>query len=121
MISDPKVCPETATVGELRDLFLDDHVHAALVVDAGRLLAVIERGDLDVGHPDVAPARSLGGLADRVVAADTPLEVARRRMVATGRRRLAAVDQAGMLAGLLCMKSSWSGFCCDEDIRTRSA
>jgi hypothetical protein len=46
MISAPKCCVSTATVGDVRQLFLNSHVHAALLVDIGVLLAVVERIDL---------------------------------------------------------------------------
>ena len=46
----------TATVGEIRDFFEDDHVHAALILGpAGYLAAVVERHDITRGQdPDAA-------------------------------------------------------------------
>jgi hypothetical protein len=56
-----KTCPSTTTVDEARTALLDDHVHALLVVEDGRLLAVVERVDLTFAAGN-APAgkRALG-------------------------------------------------------------
>jgi len=44
MASHPKRLPLAATVGDVRRLFPDDHLHAALIVtEAGWLAAVVER------------------------------------------------------------------------------
>jgi hypothetical protein len=46
MVGHPKLLPLIATVGDVRRLFRDDHVHAALIVtQAGCLAAVVERCD----------------------------------------------------------------------------
>jgi CBS domain-containing protein len=121
MIINPKVCPLTVTIGCVRELFSDDHVHAALIKDGRRLVSVVERGDLHRDLPDSAPAVSVGRLAGRTIAPDAPLPVVQRRMLAEGRRRLAVVDDRGDLIGLLCLKRSGLGFCSDVDIRDREA
>jgi len=47
MLTTPVRHPLSATVGEIRDFFRDDHVHAALIVSpAGYLQAVVERDDI---------------------------------------------------------------------------
>ena len=47
MLTIPARHPLSATVGEIRDFFRDDHVHAALIVGpAGYLEAVVERDDI---------------------------------------------------------------------------
>jgi hypothetical protein len=50
-----------------------------------------------------------------------PLEAARSHLVATGQRRLAVVDRAGTLLGLLCLKRTGDGFCSDRDVASRAA
>ena len=120
MICRPKVLSDTATIGDIRDFFLDDHVHAALIVQAVALLSVVERADLDSTTPTRIMARTVGRLDDRVVAATEPLAVARQRMQLSGRRRLAVVNADGELVGLLCLKRSGLGFCSDDDVQARA-
>ncbi len=121
MIREPKLLDDRASIGDVRALLSDEHVHAALIVRAGRLLAVVERADMDPQLPDAAPALPLGRLTDRIVGADTSLAVAHRRMQVGGRRRLAVVDADGALIGLLCLKRSGIGFCSEDDVRARAA
>jgi CBS domain-containing protein len=119
MVTVPKVCGVTTTVGDLRALFDDEHVHAALVVEQSTLLAVVERADVE-RLDDGAPARTAGRMAGRVVAPTAPLATVHREMMAQGRRRLAVVDDGGRLLGLLCLKQSGTGFCSDADVRSRA-
>jgi CBS domain-containing protein len=109
-----------ATVGDIRAMFDDDHVHAALIVTDGLLIAVVERTDLESHFRDDDLVVHLGTLQDRVVAPDTSLDRARQRMLRVGRRRLAVVDPDGKYRGLLCLKRTGTGFCSDQDVRARS-
>jgi PPOX class probable F420-dependent enzyme len=120
MIRSPKLSGPTTTAGQARDVLRDEHVHAVLIVDGGRLLAVVERPDLE-GVPADLPAPAAGSLRNRVVTPDTELEAAWRSMAESGRRRLAVIDEDGTLLGLLCLKRTGRGFCSDADIRARSA
>jgi cupin superfamily acireductone dioxygenase involved in methionine salvage len=43
MVTDVKVHDAGTTVREMRALFADEHVHAAVIVEDGRLLAVVDR------------------------------------------------------------------------------
>lgn len=119
MLPRPKVCPPDLTVDGARRLFADDHVHALLVVDAGVLLAVVERADLVDARPEAA-ARAHGGLDDRVVGPQDDLAATGRAMVLTGRRRLAVTGERGALLGLLCLKRSTRGFCSQDDVDARA-
>ena len=121
MLTTPARHPLSATVGEIRDFFCDDHVHAALIVSpAGRLEAVVERDDIaGCQAPDTAAAR-LGRLAGRIVPAAASLAEVRRAMIATGRRRAAVTTADGRLLGLLCLKASRAGFCSEQDVRVRA-
>jgi CBS domain-containing protein len=121
MLTTPVRHPLSATVGELRDFFRDDHVHAALIVSpAGYLEAVVERDDIAGCLTPDAAAAPLGRLAGRTVPAGASLAEAHRAMTAAGRRRAAVTSPDGRLLGLLCLKASRTGFCSDTDVRARA-
>ena len=121
MLTTPARHPLSATVGEIRDFFRDDHVHAALIVSpAGYLEAVVERDDIAGCRALDAAAAPLGRLAGRTVPAGASLAEVRRTMTATGRRRAAVTSADGRLLGLLCLKASRAGFCSDRDVRARA-
>ena len=106
------------TPAELRAFFGSDHVHSALIVDRGRLLAVVDRGDL--GSTGDARVVDMGRLEGRVVRPDADLEETRRSMLVARRRRLAVITGDGTLAGLLCLKRTAAGFCSDSDVQARA-
>ncbi|WP_037370585.1 CBS domain-containing protein [Amycolatopsis orientalis] len=116
MLRAPKVLDAAATVGEVRALFEDDHVHAALVVSGDTLLSVVERPDLE-GLPDSLAACRAGRLTGRVAAPEADLHAT---WLGMSRRRLAVVDERGRLLGLLCLKRSGRGFCSDADVAARA-
>jgi len=120
MLRSPRTCGPTTTVAQVRETFADDHVHAVLVVDDARLLAVVERADLDAASP-AALARDAGRLDGRVVGPAVDVEQVRLEMLAARVRRLAVVDARGELMGLLCLKWSGTGFCSDADVAARAA
>jgi CBS domain-containing protein len=92
-----------------------------LIASSGRLLGTLVRADLDDLDDDAAPALSRSRLDGRSVALDEPAEDVRVRLIAHGLRRLAVVDDAGALAGLLCLKRKLTGFCTDADVTARAA
>src|SRR5260370_30819033 len=93
MLTTPARHPLSATVGEIRDFFRDDHVHAALIVSpAGYLEAVVERDDITECQALDAAAAPLGRLAGRTVPAGASLADVRRAMTTTGRRRAAVTS-----------------------------
>ncbi|MBM9463742.1 CBS domain-containing protein [Aeromicrobium sp. YIM 150415] len=118
MLRSPRIEPTGCTVAQALEILTDDHVHALLITDGDRLVSVIEREDLETaGREDLASVHGL--LAERTVPPATELEPLRRQMVAEGRRRLAVVD-GDRLLGLLCLKSSGTGFCTDEGVAARA-
>ncbi|MFE7228462.1 hypothetical protein ACFU7D_26945 [Nocardioides sp. NPDC057577] len=117
MVRRPKLLPATATGRDVRDLFGDDHVHAALVVDDRTLLTVIEPHEAEVSGD--APARTMGTLEGRTVVPGADLWETWTWMTRNGCRRLAVVED-GRCVGLLCLKRSSRGFCCDLGIRARA-
>jgi hypothetical protein len=121
MVTTPARHSLSATVGEIRGFFGDDHVHAALIVSpAGYLEAVVERDDIAGCQALDAAAAPLGRLAGRTVEAGASAAEVRHAMTATGRRRAAVTSADGRLLGLLCLKASQVGFCSDTDVRARA-
>src|ERR1700742_4577428 len=121
MLTSPVRHPLGTTVGEIRDFFDDDHVHAALIVGpAGYLAAVVERNDLTRSQDPSAAAVTLGRLTGRTVIEDARLRATEQSMCATGRRRVAVIRDDGKLVGLLCLKASRTGFCSEDDVRARA-
>jgi CBS domain-containing protein len=119
LLKAPKLCRPDVSTGEVRRLLADDHVHLVLLVDAGRLVTTIERGDIDRTVPDDERASRYGTLAERTIGPGASIADALDRMRTAGRRRLAVVDDDGGLRGLLCLKRHGRGFCSDADVDDR--
>lgn len=120
MVTIPKTFPPSSTVGEVRSLFADDHVHMALVVAAdGELLTTIERPDIPAEAPDESPAVHLGRLEGRTALECWSINRTTGWLKHQGRRRLAVVDAGGHLLGLLCLKRSGTGYCSDAGVLAR--
>jgi predicted transcriptional regulator len=115
----PTVHEPSATVGDMRALFLDDHVHMALIVQGGKLLAALIPPDLRPELPDGMRASLVGALEGRTVTPSTRGSDALTAMSLTHSRRLAVTAEDGSLVGLLCLKSSGRGFCSDADVASR--
>ena len=120
MVTAPKTMRPTATVADARAFFADDHVHMALIATAGQLLGTLVRADLADGGDDAMPALSRARLSGRSVALHEPAEDVRVRLIEDGERRLAVVDDTGVLAGLLCLRRKLTGFCSDADVAARA-
>jgi CBS domain-containing protein len=118
MLKRPIVHDVSTTVGELRAFFRDDHVHMALLVDGGKLVAAVEPADLE-SHRDETPARLLVHPGARTIDSHTAAAEAEETMRRSRRRRLAVVGDDGTLLGLLCLKASRTGFCSDDDVGQR--
>lgn len=121
MVRHPKQLGPAATIADVRAQFGDDHLLAALLVDDGRLLTVVERGDLAAGLPGHARAADVGTLSGRTVPPEAQLRATWESMRFVGRRRLAVVTDGGRLLGLLCLQRSGPGFCSDAGVIARAA
>lgn len=120
MMRRPNVHGPSATLGELRDFFTDDHVHAALLVDNDELIGVVERADVGAHIGDGTPARSIARLLGRTINPKASASETLEHMQRAQRRRLAVVTDTGKLLGLLCLKAGELGFCSDADVRRRN-
>ncbi|ALE86448.1 CBS domain-containing protein [Pseudonocardia sp. HH130629-09] len=114
----PKTCGPATTVAQAWAAFERPKVHSLLVLDTGRLLAVVDRADLIGAVPD-RPVAPLGTLDGRVARAGDDLASTWAAMADAGRRRVAVVDGSGCLLGLLCLKRHGRGFCSDAGIQAR--
>ncbi|BDH58513.1 hypothetical protein MTP03_34520 [Tsukamurella sp. PLM1] len=127
MLRRPTVHPADVTIGAARAaLEAAPKLHLLLLIRDGRVIGTLDRGDLsDPALAGDSPALALAELDGRTVAPDVPAERLRKDMLATGIRRLAVVDDEMRLLGLLCLKSSGTGFCSDDGVadmrRARSA
>jgi CBS-domain-containing membrane protein len=122
MVKAPTTHGPGTGVHELRAFFEDDHVHMALIVAAdGRLLTTIEPHDLDAVAAGSMPLERLGTLTGRTMLPSDDLAAATATLLRHGRRRMAVVDRAGRLVGLLCLKRDGTGYCSDEGIAERLA
>jgi CBS domain-containing protein len=120
MVTAPWTHDLDLTVAGAREAFTDAHVHMLLLTDSGVLQGTLLRDDLATATEPTLPALDLATLAARTVPPDHPVEEALARMREQGTRRLAVVDAAGLLLGLLCLKRTLDGFCSDADVRSRA-
>jgi CBS-domain-containing membrane protein len=119
MVTAPKTMPSASTIGDARKAFEDDHVHMLLLTSQDRLEGTLVRSDVPTTALASLPALSLASLEDRWTAPTTPVSALVGRLERTGGRRLAVVDAAGGLLGLVCWKRGRDGFCNDADVVAR--
>jgi CBS domain-containing protein len=112
--------PASATVGDAREFFADDHKHLMLLVSGGRLLGTVVRGDLATAGTDDRPALEVAVLRGRTVTPDDDVDRVRSDLLTKDMRRIAVVDEADRLLGLLCLKKHLRGFCSDDDVTARA-
>jgi CBS domain-containing protein len=121
MVTIPKTLDASSTVSTVRAALANDHVHMVLLVDGRRLLGTVTAADLASAVDPDSPAVAFSSLRGRIVQPGRPVRVVMASMVATGRRRLAVVDDDHRLLGLLCLKRTLDGFCTDDGVRARAA
>lgn len=121
MVTRPKVLTVNATVGAVRAMLEDDHVHLVLLVDGAVLRGTLSREDLPRCARVDEPAMSWARLEGRTVEPQALAEPVRLDMVRTRQRRLAVVDDHDTLLGLSCPKRQGHGYCSDDDVAARHA
>ena len=124
MVTRPKVGHPEITVAQAREAFANTHVHMVLLADRhGLLRGTLVRTDLDPAGSgsDAVPALAFSKLRGRTVSPDAFADRVRGELIDEGLRRLAVVDDDGMLLGLLCLKRRLHGFCSDRDVAARAA
>lgn len=120
MVTQPKALTVDATVGAVRGMLEDDHVHLVLLVDGVVLRGTVSREDVPGWASADDRAMSWARLEGRTIEPQVPSEPLRLDMVRTRRRRLAVVDDQNTLLGLLCLKRLGHGFCSDDDVASRA-
>lgn len=124
MLHGPKTLPVDATVADAVAAFAGGHVHMLLMTDGPTLVGTLVVDDLppgaETGAAAAGPALRRATLDGRTVSPDALVDDALRAMAGRGLRRLAVVDRAGHLLGLMCLKRRGDGFCSDEDVASRA-
>ncbi|MBZ5733449.1 hypothetical protein K8Z61_02980 [Nocardioides sp. TRM66260-LWL] len=114
----PRVHPADVDLATVRAYLARPKSHLALLVDAdGVLVATLDASDLpeDRTH-DARPARRVGRLDGRTVAASVDAASVGLLLAERNTRRLAVVDGEGRLVGLVCRKRRSAGYCDDEGV-----
>lgn len=120
MVTHPKVLPADAAAGRVRALFEDDHVHMVMLTDGSLLRGTVLRSDVPDTATDGQKAMGFARLTDRTVPATAPADAVLQWLAAREQRRLAVVDDGGLLVGLLCLKARGTGFCSNSDVAARA-
>lgn len=120
MIRYPKVLPVDVAVDQVRAVFQDDHVHMVLLTRGNLLCGTVARGDVPDTATDAQKAIDFAQLTGRTVPSTASAAAVLQWLVARQQRRLAVVDDGGLLVGLLCLKARGTGFCSDDDVAARA-
>lgn len=91
-----------------------------LLTRGARLRGTVVRGDVPETATDGQMAMRFARLEGRTVSATAPSDAVLPWLVARAQRRLAVVDDRGLLVGLLCVKARGNGFCSDADVAARA-
>ena len=119
MVTQLKTSPITLSVAGAHALLADSHFHMVLLVEGRRLVGTLLREDLPPTAVATEAALPYAVLAGRLIGPEADAERARLEMSRHAVRRLAVVDDAHRLLGLLCLKASRRGFCADSDVIAR--
>ena len=120
MLRHPKTLPAWASAEDARSVLANDHVHMVLLTDGSTLVGTLMRTDLPPTAQVSGPALLWSTLHHRTVPPSARADVVRDDLVQRGQRRVAVVDHDGSLLGLMCLKRSRTGFCADDDTRSRA-
>lgn len=103
--------PATATVGDVRDWFAQSsHRRLAVLADDGRYAGSVTPADVASGVDRDVPATRVARDGP-TVEPDVPAREGHRLAASTESRRVAVVDGAGYLVGVLAVTDDLSGFC----------
>lgn len=117
MLSRPNCHPLDLTVAGARAVFAaSPKHHLLLLVASDRLANTVSRPDLQDADEPNRHAATFGTLQGRTINAHAPIAVVHQHMVRHRVRRLAVVDDARHLLGLLCLKTRMDGFCTDAGV-----
>ncbi|GAB3853035.1 hypothetical protein GCM10028801_04990 [Nocardioides maradonensis] len=116
MITEPTTFDADITVGVARTSLARPKQRLVLLVDGRHLVGTVVAEDLPEPVADDAPARDHARLEGRTARPTDTVADLWERLDRAGARRLAVVDDAGDLLGLVCVKRSRSGFCTVEGI-----
>ena len=92
MVTQPKTAPGTLSIAGAHAILADSHVHMVLLVEAGRLVGTLVRGDLPPTAAVTEPALPYAVLEGRLISPAADAEHTRLAMSRQGVRRLAVVD-----------------------------
>jgi hypothetical protein len=120
MITTPKTHRCDVTIGTIRVAFEDPHVHMILLARDRVLHGTLVRTDIPATAPNPCPAIELATLHGRTIAPTANLDALWQQLETSGQRRIAVVDDANTLLGLICLKRDRTGFCTDDDVRSRA-
>ncbi|GAB4001522.1 CBS domain-containing protein [Nocardioides ultimimeridianus] len=116
MITAPTTFDAAITVGVARTSLARPKQHLVLLVDGAHLVGTLAAEDLPDTVGDDEPARDHARLEDRTARPTDTVADLWERLDHAGARRLAVVDDAGDLLGLVCVKRCRTGFCTVEGI-----
>lgn len=103
--------PVSATVGDMRAWFAESsHRRLAVIADDGRYAGSLTPEDVRASVADDVPAAQVAR-SGPTVAPDAPASVGYERATASDARRVAVVDAAGQLVGVLAVTEDLTGFC----------
>lgn len=120
MITAPKTHRHDATIETIRAVLEDPHVHMILLTRYGVLHGTLVLADIPTAAPNPCLARELAVLRDRTIGPTENLDAVWQRLEMSGQRRIAVVNDANTLLGLVCLKRDRTGFCTNDGIRSRT-
>jgi CBS domain-containing protein len=115
MLRRPKTLPTNATVGEVRRLFANDSIRAALLVEGPRFVSMVVRSDLPDGVADAEPALAYGSRdAPRVAPGMLVRDALALLEGATENRLVVLGDDGETLQGLVCLRATADALLVDD-------
>ena len=115
MLRRPKTLPTTATLGEVRRLFTNQSIRAALLVDGPRYVSMVVRADIPAAAGDAEPALGHGNPDAPKVPPDTVVRDAVALLDDATENRIVVLDEDGeTLRGLVCLRESVDAFLVED-------